>query len=362
MLTAMISIKKHLQDAEPQSAHDSGQPASAQTRPSDSMPGEEPSTRRALEALVDNLIETTREHMPAPDAESHERFRADLGTLGRELKSRSDAAQIDLTSRALSDRLTDQWEQVEAGFANREKELGGVITVLAETAGHLDSSNRTFYLGLHRTVEHLGAVGQIEDISALRQALSDHLGKLESTVKRQEAESRKAFDRMDVGFESAQSKVEAFGKFVHTESLAAMPSRRHAETYITELIGRERPFRVAVVKMKGIDAVDRRYGEVVLGAVLEKFSRRLSEGIPSSGHLYRWAPGLFLVIDEQTKTELLRGQLAEFLRGPGSQPLTLDDGSGREVRLHPHSIVHSVDEGAAGEAVTALVERFHAAE
>ena len=97
----MISIRKHLQDAEPQSAHDSGQPASAQTRPSESTPGEETSTRRALEALVDDLIETTREHMPAPDAESHERFRADLGTLGRELKSRSDAAQIDLTSRAL---------------------------------------------------------------------------------------------------------------------------------------------------------------------------------------------------------------------------------------------------------------------
>ncbi len=307
---------------------------------------------------MDSLLETTREHMPAPDAESHESFREDLARLGRELKNRSNAAQIDRTSLALCDCLANQWEQVEAGFASREKELGGVIAVLAETAGRLDSSNRTFYLGLHRTVEHLGAVGRIEDISALRRALSDHLGKLESAVKRQEAESRQEFDRM----QTANSKVEAFGKFVHTESLSTMPLRRHAEAYIAELIGRERPFRYAAIKMKGIEAVERRYGEAVLEAVLEKFSQRLTEGVPSSGHLYRWAPGLYLVIDEKTETEKLRGELAEFLRGPGSQPLALEDGSGREVRLHPHSIVHSVEAGAVTEAVTTLVERFHGTE
>ena len=358
----MILLKKHLQDAARRSPQDPDQRRSAPDGSSDSAPVEEAATRRALEALVDNLIETTRERMPAPDAESHERFREDLAKLGHELKNRSNPAQIDLTSLALSDRLADQWEQVEAGFASREKELGGVIAVLAETAGRLDSSNRTFYLGLHRTVEHLGAVGQIEDISALRRALSDHLDKLESAVKRQESESRQAFDRMQTGIETAKSKVEAFGKFVHTESLSTMPLRRHAEAYIAELIGRERPFRVAAIKMQGVEAVDRRYGEAVLEAVIEKFAQRLAEGVSSSGHLYRWAPGLYLVIDETAKTEQLRRELAEFLRGPGSQPLALDDGSGREVRLHPHSIVHSIEEGASIETVTALVERFHAAE
>ncbi len=138
--------------------------------------------------------------------------------------------------------------------------------------------------------------------------------------------------------------------------------RRHAEAYIAELIGRERSFRVAAIKMKGIEAVDRRYGQAVLEAVLEKFSKRLTEGISSRGHLYCWAKGLYLVIDEKTKTEPLRRDLTEFLRGPASQPLALDDGSGREVQLHPHSIVHSVEEGASTETVTALVERFHAAE
>ncbi len=207
----MISIKKHLQDAARRSPQDPDQRRSAPDGSSNSAPGEEASTRRALEALVDNLIETTRERMPAPDAESHESFREDLAKLGRELKKHSNPAQIDLTSLALSARLANQWEQVEAGFASREKELGGVIAVLAETAGRLDSSNRTFYLGLHRTVEHLGAVGQIEDISALRQALSDHLGKLESVVKRQEAESRQAFDLMQTGIETAKSKSRLSG-------------------------------------------------------------------------------------------------------------------------------------------------------
>ena len=355
----MISIKKHLQDAH---AEEPGPVVPTEPPASPSGPEEERSTRCALEALIDKLLQTTREHMPAPDAESHERFCEDLKNLGRELQSRYDAAQIDATSRALSGRLAEQWGQVEACFAGRETELGGVIALLAETAGRLDSSNRTFYQGLRRTVEHLGEVGRIEDISVLREALSDHLGKLESDVERQEAASRQALDQMQGGLESAKSKVEAFGKFVHTESLSALPLRPHAEAYIAELVGRERPFRLAVVKMKGTEAVERRYGEAVLNAVLDKFSRRLIEGAPSDGHLYQWAPGLYLIIAEKTEAAELRTQLAEFLRGPGLQPLPIDDGSGREVRLHPHSIVHNVEAGAPAEAVTALVERFRQAE
>ena len=357
----MISIKKHLQDAKTGNPKASGEAVPTEIPAASSEPGDERSTRRALEAVIDNLLETTREHMPAPDAESHQSFCEDLENLGRELKRRADPSHIGSTSRALADRLTVQWERVGACFASREKELGGVIAVLAETAGRLDSSNRTFYQGLRRTVEHLGEVGRIEDISALRRVLSDRLGKLESDVKRQEAESWQAFDRMRAGLESAKSKVEAFAKFVHTESLSAMPLRRHAEAYIAELVGRERPFRLAVVKLKGIDAVERRYGEAVLEAVLETFSQRLTQGVPSGGHLYRWAPGLYLVIDEKTTTEQLRTQLGEFLRSEGSQPLPINDG-GREVQLHPHSIVHSFEEGAATEAVTALVERFHGTE
>ncbi len=358
----MISIRKHLQDTKTGDGEESKPVVLTEPLASASGPDKERSTRRALEALIDKLLRTMREHMPAPDAESHESLCRDLKNLGRELKSRSDAAKIDATSRALSGRLAEQWRQVEACFASREKELGGVIAVLAETAGRLDSSNRMFYSGLHRTVEHLAAVGQIEDISALRQVLSDHLCKLESDVKRQEAASRQALDQMQGGLESTKSKVETFGKFIHTESLSALPLHAHAEAYIAELVGRERPFRLAVVKMKGTDAVERRYGEAVLNAVLDKFSRRLIKGSPSDGHLYQWAAGTYLVVAEKTEAAELRAQLAEFLRGPGLQPLPIDDGSGREVRLHPHSIVHSVEAGALAAAVTALVERFHQAE
>ena len=181
-----------------------------------------------------------------------------------------------------------------------------MISLLAETAGRLDSSNRTFYQGLHRTVEHLGEAGRIEDISILRRALSDHLGKLESDVKQQEAASRQALDQMQAGLESAKSKVEAFGRFVHTETLSATPLRRHAEAYIAELVGRQRPFRLAVVKLKGIDAVERRYGEAVLEAVLEQFADRLTAAAPGDGRLYRWAAGLFLVIAEKAEAGELR--------------------------------------------------------
>ena len=98
----MISITKHLQDAKTGNPKASGEAVPTEIPAASAKPADERSTRRALEAVIDNLLETTREHMPAPDAESHQSFCEDLENLGRELKRRSDPSHIGSTSRALA--------------------------------------------------------------------------------------------------------------------------------------------------------------------------------------------------------------------------------------------------------------------
>ena len=111
----MISIQKHMHDQMNTAA-----------------------TRKAYQKLLDEILNTSAEHMPSADDDSHDSFSKDLAQLVNRLKGQENAHDIEVSSRAILARLASQWRQVESHIARRERELTGIISLLAETAGRLD--------------------------------------------------------------------------------------------------------------------------------------------------------------------------------------------------------------------------------
>ena len=256
----MISIQKHMQDQ-----------MSAAT------------TRKAYQKLLDGILKTTAEHMTSADDDSHDSFSKDLAQLVHRLKGQETAQDIEASSEAIVARLTSQWRHVESHIARRERELTGIISLLAETAGRLDHSNKNFYANIGHAVQTLEDIGKIDDISVLRRALSDHVSRLKNTVTSQEAFASEALAGMQDTLETAKTSIKEMSRLVSSDALESLPGRRHAEQFIAELTGKACPF---LLGWCGWTVLNELPGDTAMHRHNECFSSSVQNSVIRSRHRF----------------------------------------------------------------------------
>jgi len=274
------------------------------------------------------------------------------------LKEQENIQGIEVSSQAIVSRLASQWEQVESHVVLRERELTGIISLLAETAGRLDHSNKSFYANLGQTVQTLEDIGKIGDISVLRKALSDNVRRLKNTVTSQEAIASEALAGMQDTLETAKTSVQGIGRLVSSEALDSLPGRRHAEQFIGELTGKQLPFSLGVVRVDGLDRVARRYGDASAKRVCQQFSEKLRDHVSPQVYPYRLTANACVVVSDHLSESELRSELSEFLRRSGAGPFEVDEKSGRTVSVDAHSIVRGIKAGLPADKVHELIEAF----
>ena len=331
----MISIQKHMRDQMSAGA-----------------------TRKAYQKLLDGILETTTEHMSSAGDDSRESFSKDLAQLVQRLKKQENAQDIEAASQPIVERLASQWRHLENHIALRERELTGIISLLAETAGRLDRSNKSFYANLSQAVQTLEEIGQMDDISVLRRALSDHVRKLKDTVASQEAFAYEALAGMQSTLETAKTRIQATSRLVSSGALESLPERRHAEQFLGELISKARPFSLGVVRLDGLERVARRYGDAAARKVLQQFSARLSDHVSPQVYPYRWSTRAFVIVSDHLPESVLRSELAQFLRRSGSRPFEVDEKSGRTASVDAHSVVREIQAGLGFDKIHRLIEEF----
>ena len=222
----------------------------------------------------------------------------------------------------------------------------------------MDHSNKSFYANLGQTVKTLEDIGKIGDISVLRKALSDNVRRLKNTVTSQEAFASEALGGMRDTLETAKTSIKGISRLVSSEALDSLPGRRHAEQFIGELIGKERPFSLGVVRVDGTDRVARRYGDGSAKRVLQQFSEKLGAHVSQQVYPYRWTVHAFVVVSDQLREADLRTELSEFLRRSGAGPFEVDEKSGRTASTDAHSVVHRIKAGLSADKVHKLIDGF----
>ena len=313
----MISIKKHLDEQKSALA-----------------------VRRALHEVIDAILAATCEHAPVADETARQRFSENLEHLAKRLRQQDDASAVRESSAAFVGVLREHWTAAATYFSQRERELAGIITLLAETASRLDTANKGFYEDLHRAVENLESVSKIDDISSLRRSLSEHVKNLQSAVTRQEVAARQMMKGISSGINAAKTQVDAMSRFVTTEPLTNLPSRSHGEEFLVDLLRGKHPFCLAVVTLARLDLLERRYGRNPTETVLADFARQLGDRLAARVHLYVWERGVFVAFGDRIAASELREELSAFLREVGSKPFSTGDKGSPVVTLEPQLLMH----------------------
>ena len=142
------------------------------------------------------------------------------------------------------------------------------------------------------------------------------------------------------GIDAAKTQVQAMSRFVTTEPLTNLPSRRHGEEFLVDLLRGKRPFCLGIVTVARLDLWDRRYGRKQTEAVLANFARQLNDRLPAQVHLYAWARGVFVAFGERMAAHELREELSSFLREVGSKPFSTGEKGSPPVTLEPQLLMH----------------------
>ena len=182
--------------------------------------------QQAYQSLMDRFLETALDRIPAKDASAARALRGAVAAANGKLKAAGDAEALERVGVELLETLAGGWDDAAAYFVERERGLTEIISLLARTAGKLDASNRNFYSNLYQSVEALEKVGSIDDISALRKALGEHLHRIEDMVSAQEQVSAQGFQALQTTLESAKTKAETISRLVTAAPLTSLPSRR----------------------------------------------------------------------------------------------------------------------------------------
>ena len=330
---AMISIKKHL--------------------------GGSPEAAKLFEAYLQVIEETlalSRDRMRAPA--SKQEGGEELSRWVASLRKQKDGEGVDRARADILRMLNARWDAMETYLRERESELTAIIALLAETAAKLDESNRDYYHNLHRSVETLKAIGEIDDISVLRRALSVHLKQLKGTVTQQETVSRQSISDLQAGLDKAQSKAKAVGQLVSTAPLSRFPSRRHAESYLEELLDRQQAFAFAMVRVERVDAIARRYGDEAAAEVLQAFSEILRAELPPSANIYSWEDATFVALADRMESSELSDCLARLAEQLRSKPIEIGEGARRPAPIEPTYAVRDASDRPDAAKIVATIDSF----
>ena len=306
--------------------------------------------------VIEEMLALLRDRVQVPTAS-----RQDTGELSRwmaTLRKQKAAEGVDTARADILRTLSGRWDAMDSHLRERENELTAIIALLAETAARLDESNRDYYRNLYRSVETLKAIGQIDDISVLRRALSEHLKQLKQTVGKQETATQETISDLQAGLDQARSKAKAVAQLVSSVPLAQFPSRRHAESYLTELLDRQQAFAFAMIKIARLDAVARRYGDDSAAEVIEAFSGVLRDELPLSANIYSWEDDTFVAVTDRMESLELSdclGRLAEQLR---AKPIEIGEGTRRPAPIEPTYAVRDAGDNSDVAKIAATINAF----
>ena len=185
-----------------------------------------------------------------------------------------------------------------------------------------------------------------------------HLKQLKGTVTQQETVSRQSISDLQAGLDQAQSKAKAVGQLVSTAPLSRFPSRRHAESYLEELLDRQQAFAFAMVRVERVDAIARRYGDEAAAEVLQAFSEILRAELPPSANIYSWEDATFVALADRMESSELSDCLARLAEQLRSKPIEIGEGARRPAPIEPTYAVRDASDRPDAAEIVATIDSF----
>ena len=254
-----------------------------------------------LARIVILLLEATSLHAVEYDAEEHRAFRKEIRETIEKFEQTTESCETLIIAGEAVKSLQSYNQSIERFIRNVSAEKQSLINAMTESFLKLAHTSELNAQSLHQIESDLAKACQLQDVRLLKSKMCACLEAICQEAARQEERAQE----LKAAPTNWGNELGAY------DQVTGLPSWRHAEARIQELMESGRSAYVLALFIKNLDNVNRRVGfaagDQILTLVVQKVGRLLS----SADELFRWRGPCFAVVMERSEVSNLNSVLAE---------------------------------------------------
>jgi diguanylate cyclase (GGDEF)-like protein len=225
-----------------------------------------------------------------------EDFQHGLMTLRDQLSPDAAAATVAETGKQVEEELKKWGESASEYFQQTARDVKEIMLIVAETTQSLGERDQRYVRQFDDFAGQLAAIGNLDDLTKVRQSLGKSAHQLKSCVERMVQEGERSVSRIRAELSVYQSRLDEVERVATQDPVTGVANRYKAERQIQLRIERSRNLSIAMFDLDGFKKTNDLYGHPVGDALLKQFAAELRAFFRSTDIVSRWGGDEFLVI------------------------------------------------------------------
>jgi diguanylate cyclase (GGDEF)-like protein len=225
-----------------------------------------------------------------------EDFQHGLLNLRDQLSPEAALETVAETGKRVEEELKKWGDSASEYFQQTARDVKEIMLIVAETTQSLGDRDQRYVRQFDEFATQLAAIGNLEDLTKVRQSLGKSAHQLKSCVERMVQEGERSASRIRAELSVYQSRLDEVERVATQDPVTGVANRYKAERQIQLRIERSRGLSIAIIDLDGFKKTNDLYGHPVGDALLRQFATELRTFFRSTDTVSRWGGDEFLVI------------------------------------------------------------------
>jgi diguanylate cyclase (GGDEF)-like protein len=220
----------------------------------------------------------------------------DLLNLRDQLSSDVTPAAVAETGKQVEQELTKWGQSASHYFQQTAQDVREIMLTVAATTQALGERDHRFANQLHEFAGQLAAIGNLGDLTKIRQSLGKTANQLKYCVEQMVQEGEQSLSHIRGELSDYRSRLDEAQRAATQDPVTGVGNRYKAETRIQLLMQRSRDYSIVIFDLDNFKQTNDRYGHPAGDELLRQFAAELRSFFRSSDTVCRWGGDEFLVI------------------------------------------------------------------
>ena len=206
------------------------------------------------------------------------------------------------------DAELDDWGKSAAAYYKRKAgEIKEIMLVMAQAAEAVAQRDQHYKAQVGEVTTRLQAIGDLEDLTRIRQMLGESAAEIRSCVERMVKEGQESVAKLQTELASYEERLLEAERQSALDPLTGLANKQSLERELQARLPRGQMFCVVLIDLNGFKDVNDRHGHLAGDALLKQFAQELRAQFRVDDAVGRWGGDEFMVLlDCSVKEALMR--------------------------------------------------------
>jgi diguanylate cyclase (GGDEF)-like protein len=233
-----------------------------------------------------------------------EDFQRDLLNLRDRLSADAAPGTVAETGKQVEQELKKWGESASGYFQQTAHDVKEIMLIVAESTQAVGERDQRYARQFGDFAGQLAAIGNLDDLTKVRQSLGKSAQQLKSCVERMVQDGEQSVARLRAELSTYQSRLDEVERVATQDSVTGVANRYKAERQIQLRIEHSRTFSIAIFDLDHFKQINDVYGHPAGDVLLKQFATELRTVFRATDIVSRWGGDEFLVIVDCSATDL----------------------------------------------------------